>query len=201
MNRSKSKKGGNAHKKQFSYETGSMAKGFKVWSGSVDLDITKSGATEVVNLQSVTSVASNALGVMAAEITTNPNTTTEWASFAARYREYRVLAVEFHWVPNNIVNTTGLVGAAMAVAQNKAAALGTPSGYGQLFSMAVGKIKHVFKPFKYLIAADDITDLDMGGTATPGSEFSFLFYSDGLTASTTYGRFFTKWVVQFSSRQ
>jgi len=172
-----------------------------VWKGSFDIEPTPSGLTEVFPLHSFTSVASSAVGVMAAEITTNPNTTVEFASYAARFREYRVLGVEAEWVPNNIVNTTAIVGSAMIIAQNKASAFGTPTAYNQLFPMAHAKVQHVYKRFKYPIVADDITDLDVGSTAAPGSEFSFLFYSDGLTASTTYGRYFFRWVVQFSSPQ
>lgn len=192
----------NANKKNTTrYEFGPNAKGFKVWKGSFDIEPTPSGLVEVIPLHSVVSIASNALGVMAAEITTNPNTTIEYASYAARFREYRVLGVEAEWVPNLKVNTTAIVGAAMLIAQNKSSAFGTPTSYNQLFPMGHAKVQQVFERFKYSIVADDITDLDVGSTAAPGSEFSFLFYADGLTASTTYGRYFLRWIVQFSSPQ
>lgn len=197
----KNKKSKNNKNKAESYEHGRTAKGMKIWSGNVDIGTTPSGQTQLANLHSTTTTSSNGVGVMAAEITFNPNTANEWASFAARYREYRVVAVEVEYVPYATVNLSTIVGAPLVVAQNKAAALGTPASYAQVYSMGKPKVKHVFKPFSFTIVADDLTDLDMGGTATPASEFSFVFYADGLSNSILYGRWFFKWLVQFSSVQ
>jgi hypothetical protein len=156
---------------------------------------------DVVNLTSIISVASNALGTMAAEVTFNPNTTTEWASFAARYREYRVLAVEIKWIPSIVVNTAAIVGGPLYIALNKGGALGTPTSKGQVFALANAKVHMNYKPWTYVIRPDDYTDLDVGSTATPASEFSFLFFASAYTASTSYGDLAVEWVVQFSSRQ
>jgi len=138
---------------------------------------------------------------MATEITFNPNTTTEWASFAARYREYRVLAVELSWEPNFVANTATSLGGPIYCALNKGGVVGTPTSKGQILAMANSQCHSSYKKWSFTIRPDDYTDLDVGSTSTPGSEFSFVFFSNAFTASTTFGDFALRWVVQFSSRQ
>ncbi len=196
MKRNKNSRKGNkaierAERSKFGMYTGPIRVGESAWTDKLD----------VVNLHSVSTISSNGVGVMASEITFNPNTTAEWASFAARYLEYRVLAVlaEFH--PRPIVNTTGVIGAPVVFATNKGGAFGTPSSRVQVFSLTNPKVGHSMKVMKYEIRPDDYTDLDVGSTGSPSSEFSLLLYSDSMTVSTTFYDVFFTWVVQFSSRQ
>jgi hypothetical protein len=175
---------------------------FGMYRGPIRVGESKySDKLDVVNLTSVTQVSSSALGVMAAELTFNPNTTFEWASFAARYREYRVLAVELSWEPNFMVNTATSLGGPIYIALNKGGALGTPTSKGQVLAMADSECRSSYKKWNYQIRPDDYTDLDVGSTSTPSSEFSFVFFANAFTASTVFGDFAQRWVVQFSSRQ
>lgn len=175
---------------------------FGMYRGPIHVGESKfSDKLDVVNLHSNTTSSSNGVGVIAAEITFNPNTTNEWASFAARYREYRVLAVQLEWVPFHVVNTTAIVVGPIVIATNKAGTLGTPTSKTQVSSLANSKYQHTTKRFTYVIRPDDYTDLDVGSTASPSSEFSCLIYGDGLSVSATYGTFFMTWVCQFSAVQ
>jgi len=174
---------------------------FGMYKGKINLNNSTSGVETKVNLHSITNVSSSAVGVMAAEITFNPNTTIEFANYAARFREYRVLAVKIDCVPIVKVNTSTTVSGAVVVAENKAGVLGTPTSYNQIFAMAKSHYHSVMSEWTHIIRADDYTDLDMGSTSTPGSEFSLVFYADALTASTVYAKLFMTWVVQFSSAQ
>ncbi len=199
-NKSKSKK--SAFRRAESEYTGDNAKLKKTYKGPIDLAKgTTSGLIELVNLHSSTTTSSSGVGVMASELTFNPNTTIEWASWAARFREYRVLAVRIEYMPYSVVNLSTIAGAPLFVAENKAAAIGTPTSYNQILSLARSRVFHVFKPWSYVIRADDYTDLDMGGTASPSSEFSLLFFADSLSNSILYGRLALTWVVQFSTTQ
>ncbi len=182
--------------------TGANAKILRTYHGPINLSTsTTSGLIELVNLHSSTTTSSSGVGVLATELTFNPNTTVEWASWAARFREYRVLAVSVHYEPYSIVNLSTIAGAPIVVAENKAAALGTPTSYNQLIALARYQVHHVFKSWSFTIRADDYTDLDMGGTASPSSEFSMLLYGDSLSNSILYGRLFITWVVQFATTQ
>jgi len=175
---------------------------FGMYKGPIDIGQSKStDQILVTNLTSTVTSSSNALGVYASEVTFNPNTCTEWTSYAARFREYRVLAVEAIFMPSQVVNITGINMGPIAVGTNKGGALGTPTSVAQVWALANSKCKLLFKPWSYIIRPDDYTDLDVGSTSSPGSEFSMLMYGDGCTASTLAGRFFFRWVVQFSSRQ
>lgn len=175
---------------------------FGMYRGPIDLGQSKTtGEVELLNLTDVvTSLSSTGLGVIALERTFNPNVTTEWTSFAARFREYRVLAVQVKYMPFNIVNTTVFTPGPCVIATNKGPAFGTPTSNAQVWALAKPKLFHLAKPMKYIIRADDYTDLDVGATASPSSEFSIVLYADGLSTSVLYGRFFCTWVVQFSSR-
>ncbi len=175
---------------------------FGMYSGPMDIGESRStGKIDVVNLHSSTVSSSNGVGTLATELTFNPNTTVEWASFAARYREYRVLGVRVHFEPIVKVNTTGVIGGPCVVATNKAGALGTPTGHNQVFALAKSKVFSTYKTLIYEIRADDYTDLDVGDTSSPSSEFSLLLYGDAFTVSTQFFRIYILWVVQFSSVQ
>lgn len=175
---------------------------FGMYKGPIDVGQSKSSDLLLVtNLTSTTTMSSSAVGVLATELTFNPNTTTEWSSYAARFREYRVLAVEVSFMPSQVVNLSGAVCGPCAIATNKGGVLGTPTGVAQVWALANAKPKLMFKPWNYIIRPDDYTDLDVGSTSTPSSEFSMLVYGDGFTNSLLVGRLFLRWVVQFSSRQ
>ncbi len=199
-----SKNGGNAKRARRARDayTGANAKVLRTYHGPINLaSSSTSGLIELVNLHSSSTTSSSALGVLASEITFNPNTTVEWSSYAARFREYRVLAVSVHYMPYSTVNLSTIAGAPIVVAENKAAVLGTPTSYNQLIASARYQVHHVFKPWTFTIRADDYTDLDMGGTGSPSSEFSMLIYGDSLSNSILYGRLFITWVVQFATTQ
>ena len=174
-----------------------------MYTGPIDLGQSPStGEVGLFNLTDVvTTISSTGLGVVALERTFNPNVTTEWASFAARFREYRVLAVEINYFPFGKVNTTSFNIGPCVIATNKGPAFGTPTSSAQVFALAKPHIWHLGSPMKYIVRPDDYTDLDVGSTSSPASEFSVVLYADGLTVSSGYGRFYCKWVVQFSSRQ
>ena len=175
---------------------------FGMYTGPIDVGQSKStDLMLVVNLTSTTTMSASGVGVLATELTFNPNTTTEWASYAARFREYRVLAVEVSYMPSQVVNLSGAVCGPCAIATNKGGVLGTPTSVGQVWALANAKPKLMFKPWNYIIRPDDYTDLDVGSTSSPSSEFSMLVYGDGFTNSLLVGRLFLRWVVQFSSRQ
>jgi hypothetical protein len=162
---------------------------------------TFSGVDILINLHTIVSLASNALGVLAFEQTFNPNTTIEWARYAALFREFRVLGVSVSYKNSLHSNTTAIVGGSAVVSTNKGSAAGVPASRNAVYSGARSKIWDIMEPHYYEIRADDYTDLDMGGTSTPSSEFSLLWFSDGLTASTSYGFLYIEYLCQFSGPQ
>ncbi len=175
---------------------------FGMYKGPINVgESSSTGKIDVVNLHSTTTLSTNGLGTLALELSFNPSGTNEWPSFSARYREYRVLAVQLDVHPILVANTTSIAGAPLVVGTNKGPTLGTPSSYVQVYSLAKSSVHHVMKRFIYTIRPDDYTDLDVGSTAAPASEFSALFYGDGMTISTLFMRVFITWVVQFSSQQ
>lgn len=174
---------------------------FGMYRGPIRVPQSASGQIEVLNCTSSTSTSTNGVGVCAAEITFNPNTCTEWASFAARFREYRVLGVRLEYKPYSVVNHSTLVLGPIAVATNKGAALGTPTSFNQVLAMARSEVWHLMKEHSYEIRPDDYTDLDVGSTASPSSEFSFVFYGNGFSNSVTAGLISVYWLIQFSNPQ
>ena len=104
-------------------------------------------------------------------------------------------------MPFGKVSTTAFNVGPCVIATNKGPAFGTPTSIAQVWALAKPKVFHLTERMEYEIRPDDYTDLDVGSTASPASEFSVVLYADGLTASSGYGRLLCKWVVQFSSRQ
>jgi len=159
------------------------------------------GQMKVLQCTSSTTMSSSGLGVIATELTFNPNTTNEWASFSARFREYRVLGCEVHYIPYLVVNTSTIASAPIVVGLNKGGAIGTPTTFNQVLMLAKSVVHHTCKKWVFAIRPDDYTDLDVGAVSSPSSEFSMLVYGDGLSNTITYGRIVVYWVIQFSSSQ
>ncbi len=177
---------------------------FGKYSGPIQLNTNPtSGQMIVVNCHSTNAIATTAGGVMAGEITFNPNTTNQWASYAARFGEYRLLAVQLHYEPRFVTTDTYAspgVCAGLALAMNKGAAAGTPTTYVSVMGRGKHKLVNTRNPFTYTIRADDYTDNQMYSTASPTSVFSFLYYANGLPASLSpFGDLFITWVLQFSN--
>ncbi len=175
---------------------------FGMYRGPIDIgSMNPSDQILVVNMDNETSVSSSGVGVIATELTFNPNTTTQWAEYDGLWREYRVLAVRVEWVPNNFTAISTTLGSPIAIGMNKGSTIGTPTSRLQVLRLAHPRYHSVWEKWAYVIRPDDYTDLDVGGTASPSSEFSLLIYGDGQNNTITYGRIWIRYVIQLSSRQ
>lgn len=156
--------------------------------------------TVTTRMSRVVSATSNGSGVLSAIINNDPSNYTSWADFTPLFDEYRVLAMEVHYVPNvnNTYNTTYLPQPVIHVWDRDASGALTSLGQGMDYESAVPSNINV--PFKGHVKMTGSEDSAFINTAAPVKTWSYFNYASGLTASTTYGSYFVQILVQFRGR-
>jgi hypothetical protein len=132
---------------------------------------------------------------------TDPTPDTDWASVAAMFVEYRVLAVTIYYTPNYIgFAPAALSYAPIYVVQDRAS--NTPLvSYGQAASYADVAFNYLMQPWVYTcrMADQDAATFSPIGAAPLKLNFIKL-WSTGLSVSQIYGNVITRHLVQFRGR-
>ncbi len=144
-------------------------------------------------------LASDATGTIASFFVNNIGSSVDWSSFAAIYDEYRVLGIRLEYFPNNRYTkvTTTCVPALCAVDRDD---IGTPASYNELMGYASSKVCSLEDPWSMEAHMSGIEDSGFVTTATTTPLYGIKMFATGLTVSTTYGRYFFYWRVQFRGR-
>jgi len=150
----------------------------------------------------VTAYLTSSAGSSIANVySTDPTPDTDWASVAAMYVEYRVLAVTIYFTPNYIgFAPAALSYAPIYVVQDRAS--NTPLvSYGQAASYADVAFNYLMKPWVYTcrMADQDAATFSPIGAAPLKLNFIKL-WSTGLSVSQIYGNVVTRHLVQFRGR-
>lgn len=126
---------------------------------------------------------------------------TEWASYAARYEEFRVLGLKIHFVPLYQVNTAALTIPQGAYGTTRDVAL-TPTSLSQVAALADSQYTSLSKSWTKSIRASDIEELLYTQTSAPGTinvmSIAVAFQSG--TASTGFGLVFVDILAEFKSK-
>lgn len=160
--------------------------------------------TTTVMISATGSLTTNGGGVATGIKTTGGVTeTSEWASWSALYQEWRVLAFEWSFNPTH---RDAYVTSDQVPALGAAAIFHQPS-YTQATSVAELVNNRTFKEFNTarpltlhwkMSGPDESTFQRVADAASYGGVD---YYADGGTASTTMGRFFVRYLVQFKGRK
>jgi len=142
------------------------------------------------------SLTSSAGGVIALVQPDNPNATANWSNFVNCFDEYRVLAFELWYMPNNrysksVTVTTPIL---MVIDHDSATAL---SSYSQAAQYASVRQFALDDPFKMVARMADVSEASFLNTTAPAARFWIKAYSTGLTVSTSYGVVIVSYKVQF----
>lgn len=123
----------------------------------------------------------------------------DWPSFAATYKEFRVLAMEVQWV--NAYNAT--YDAAVQPSVGAICSFHTPSfdatSINKILSTSTWKPLKTGYPLKIAVKSRGFEEMQFStGTGNPHSGVGF--FVDNLTPSTFYGRWIKTFLVEFRNR-
>jgi hypothetical protein len=155
--------------------------------------------TTVMLLSAAATLSSSAGGVIDLVINNDPSGYTDWSSFATIYDEFRVLSMEFKYVPRNRYSktTTTCIPVFQVIDRDSVGALSSVNATVQYSSC---KIRSVEDPFTEIIRMIGTPGAQFITTASPTWTFSAKFYQSGYSASTNYGDFLIHILVQFRGK-
>lgn len=156
--------------------------------------------TTLVTLSLVQAVNSSAAGVINFTLQANPGSYVDWTSYNAVYREYRILASDFRWVPLYDANVQATLQMAPLIhVVDRADPTALPS-YALAWNNSSASVKKMSQPFKKIIKLEGIEDAVFSPTSVPVTVWTHKLYADSLSNSLNYGRVFFRVLIQFRGR-
>jgi len=142
---------------------------------------------------------SSAAGVIQPSYGDDPSLVGDWASLVAVYEEYRTLAFEVAYYPNNryAPGTTFRTPIAVVPDRASAAILGS---YAVAAEHASCKIFTLDDPWRVKMNMQDVTESQFIATSTPTPTKWIKLFSNGLSLSTTYGMVIITYRIQFRGK-
>lgn len=164
--------------------------------------------TTTENLIYTAPLASNAVGTIDGVFNNGPllGSATDWSNFAGAYHEYRVLAMQLDFLPNNQYSKTTTTCAPIAAVIDRT---GSTLVIGN-WAAAVGHDSVTFltlenrwkKPWCLppIWRANGNEEMQWNETSSLMTTGLIKLYSENNTATTTFGRIILTFVVQFRNR-
>jgi hypothetical protein len=125
----------------------------------------------------------------------------EWASYAARFTEYRILGVRLYLT--TAPGETGLDGPVLLAVDNSGV-LGAPTTIAQVWGMAKSKLFNINttspRPIEYAARAIDLEDMNFTAVGVNATTFQAILAAQS-SFSLAYGYLFVEWAVEFRSTQ
>jgi len=155
-----------------------------------------------VNLSTAYSQSSTAGGLIANVWKTDDVTSSsDFASYANTYTEYRVVGFEVEWVPKYGESVTTPTPAIGAQAIDRSNAIGTPASLDSVIQRVSWKTWKSNKPNKMVWRMSSIEEATFTSTAATVTHGGIVNFMDALTASTVYGIWYVTYKVQFRNRK
>ncbi len=158
----------------------------------------------VLDLTADQAVTSSAGGVIADTWADYPQTSPDWTAMTTTFGEYRVLAMELRFVPNVQGATVASVAyAPFYVVWDSSQSTTTPTplaSYSAASQYVVSRIRALNEPWSIDHRMNGSEEATFVPTSNNAVDYAFKTYASGLTASTTYGRYFVRWKCQFRGR-
>jgi len=151
--------------------------------------------TEMV-LTDNSDLASTAGGAIATVFGSGPSGCPNWADTNTVWGEYRTLAMTVEYYPNNRYSktTTTCVPLAVLVDRRNSTAL---TSYDNATSHEACRLLSLEDPWRQSIKMEGTEEAAFSAVSGPNDFFWVKLYATGLTVSTTYGKIFVKYLVQF----
>lgn len=164
--------------------------------------------TTTENLVYTAPLASDVSGGITGVFNNGPllGSATDWSNFSGAYHEYRCLAMQLDFLPNNQYSKTTTTAAPLAAVVDRSASTSAITSW----NVAVGHDSVQFlslenkwrKPWCEPVVwrANGNEEMQWYETNSLVTTGLIKLFSDGNTASTTYGRILLTYVVQFRNR-
>lgn len=144
---------------------------------------------------------STAGGVLATWLVNSITSAPDWSTLSGDWAEFRLLGVRAEYMPwNRYSKTTTTVTPAIVVV-DRAGVPFTPTSYAQLMNYSSAEKKSLEDPWIMEARMDGAEEGSFVSTTSTSVQLGFALYADGLSVSTTYGRYFYYWLVQFRGRK
>jgi hypothetical protein len=177
------------------------------WTALVRV-IGKEGASEIRRCSAILPLSTDGTGfaklaIGAGTVRTNP--ATEWASYAARFQEYRVLAMKVSLVVGalgaNPVNELDFV----IFSTDRSGALTVPASGGANWANDNPKVFNGVSTdrrlLEYEARAIDLEDQDFSPVGTTITNFAIFLTASGSVSITGVATLFCEWMVEFRGTQ
>lgn len=129
----------------------------------------------------------------------------EWASYAARFTEYRILGVRVH-----LTSAPGQLGSGiepegpLLLSVDNSGTLAAPTTIAAVWGMAKPKLFNLnttsARPIEYAARAIDLEDMNFTAVGVNAATFQVILAANS-GATTNYGQLFVEWAVEFRSTQ
>jgi len=146
-------------------------------------------------------VGSSAGGVFASWLTNSITSAPDWTGLIADWAEFRILGTRLEYFPWNRYSKVTTTTTPAIVAVDRAGVPFTPASYAQLMSYSSAEKKSLEDPWFIEARMDSAEEAQFISTASTSVALGFPAYADGLSVSTTFGRYFQYWLVQFRGRK
>jgi len=152
----------------------------------------------VVVLHELVTLTSSGAGVLNSVYGSRPDGSSNWASLASAFDEYRTLGMQMKFMPFNRYNkvTTSCIPLLAVLDYNDASSLTSTTDATQYQSVM---IKSLEDPHAMQIRMTELTAAAFTSTASPSNLFYIKTYASGLSLSTGYGYYLISRRVQFRS--
>jgi len=131
------------------------------------------------------------------------SSSAEWASYAARFTEYRILGLKIH-VMTSPGGTLATNQGFCIIAQDQSGTLATPTTTAAMWGLADSRVWNLDdtlpRGIVYTAKAVDLEDLNYTAVTTSSTTFQVFVHITGL-ASTQIASAFLEWCVEFKSPQ
>jgi len=156
--------------------------------------------TQTISMNFTGTVASNGSGVIDSSYSSDPSTysLTDWTNLAALYHQYRTLGILVKFHPYNRYTHTNVCTPVIALVDRGSA--GTMGSYQVAMSHESAKIVSWEDPWSISARMNGPEESQFLSVSGPQALFWIKFYSDGLSVSTTYGRFFVYVLLEMRGR-
>jgi len=158
-------------------------------------------STIVVELTVPATAVTSGAGLLANTIGMNPSGFTDWtASYKNVYDEYRVLASTMEYVPNYNNTFNSALAQAPFILGTDRDSNSVPANYGAAINYESAIVGNTGTRTTIHAKMTGSEDAGFSTTATTPVPWYHWYFGTGLTATTVYGMFFIRILVQFRAR-
>jgi len=145
---------------------------------------------------------SSSSGTVADVFNDYPTNSPDWPNLSATFSEYRVLAMTVKFTPSAEGATiASLSYAPLYIVWDASGASAALTSYTQCGNYVLQKVRAINQPIVISHRMNGQEEATFVATSNPLVDYNFKTFSTGLTASTTYGRYFVMLLCQFRGRQ